>query len=1361
MAEIRLSKLTKQFSVGLARLVNFLNENGACVELNPNAKVSDEYLPLIEARFGDDIMLRSDAHKVTIKLKEIISMGAKEKAAPIPEDETPNLVNLDKGNSLKIVDKIDLSQFDKAKKNDPVRNDAMVITSVSFPGGVVVGPFNKYKKGILLPQHITSGGSPISMAWLKKHVLRFKVGDVLSASVIPEYSQGSTAFLTCDIGKPDESLNAIYATLNVGELYFVRKVEETPNYYFVEVADFFFKGVILKSQFEEDPWANSSYTEVQLADKGSASLDLLYFCKPLANEEENREIDIDKLVAGLLNENELEVIEEEDLEIIKHLLTVAPSINRSNKGQLSEAIYCRIPEDSPMTMYLKSHPGYLINQTFWLNSYPLKETGETRLVLFQTNPTIIIELEQVDEYQFKVAKFESNLGYETKKSVRRHNRHATLMISSSNLHFLTRYEAVPSSFRTSRVIDIVEKLSDFNNRIQKSIAEKLTARTKSSAKDYVTLTNYLKYQRERELERSDEIVNISKAQISLAAGASIGSSTALKVDILPNQLDVLLGDLDESANNIHVSVLDDNDEEQYNAQIQTNGIDYYLQFNHGHIEMSPLLDGFNIKRRVNTKHLEIQIRALEGFVQRDSLDIYQALISNRLAPTKEDSYKGIKFINPIFEKATEDNHQPDAVRKALGNQNLVLIQGPPGTGKTTIIVEIINQLVKEGKKVLVCSQAHAAVANIYDRLDTTSIDVLRIDDQGDLENVSKDFDAKVYSLFLDNNDSLINDLIVGKPAEEVSRQIETYTYASSETTAKYQKCHKHIQTYFVDQKGINPKDVSNLVEELKEDTTYVTGLMLDTQMYRSKDVVMGTCIGVGMNKVLKQKAVRFDTVIIDEAGKANLAETIVPMQLGDRYILVGDHKQLPPFIDRQEIQEYANYGSIQKGKEETDEGYDVNQIVNSLSNSLFADFYDHPCFPPENKVTLNYQFRMNPEIGQYISDLFYEGVLQSGPGTEKQTISIDGYPNAVTFVDTTTKKLSVENDPRETSIDNGSVYNEREISIICDDILPSVSSTIECNPELKLGIITPYKLQYYKLKEHLRGTPYERCVFTIDSIQGSEFDIVIFSFVRSFPRGSNKTVGFLDDMRRLNVSLSRAKKKLILVGNLNTLSRPEAHNDYRIPGMVNPVEVFNSIATNVMKIGDLTDVEKFLRKEPAVGTIFKDCPCFISGKAIVFQLNLGVEELSFPMAKFTDEPITTVDIVYKGVNKENGKPIFRAYNKFYGQLAEKYNSGDMTTGVISCEESVTKIVVDGVSKILSSKLAGSFSFKDGENIEVIVKFDEEQEKFKFDLTQATMKQHSIKASYFDASIVEILEYPFVKIGFDDGSIMTVGKALCA
>ena len=88
MAEIRLSKLTKQFSIGLARLVDFLNEKGANVEMNPNAKVSDEYLPAIEAKFGEDQKLKADSEKVTIKLKEIIEMGSKKKSTP-EEEEAP------------------------------------------------------------------------------------------------------------------------------------------------------------------------------------------------------------------------------------------------------------------------------------------------------------------------------------------------------------------------------------------------------------------------------------------------------------------------------------------------------------------------------------------------------------------------------------------------------------------------------------------------------------------------------------------------------------------------------------------------------------------------------------------------------------------------------------------------------------------------------------------------------------------------------------------------------------------------------------------------------------------------------------------------------------------------------------------------------------------------------------------------------------------------------------------------------------------------------------------------------------------------------------------------------------------------
>lgn len=160
-----------------------------------------------------------------------------------------------------------------------------------------------------------------------------------------------------------------------------------------------------------------------------------------------------------------------------------------------------------------------------------------------------------------------------------------------------------------------------------------------------------------------------------------------------------------------------------------------------------LAGGIYLRRRANTKHLEIQRLALNEFVRKDSLGIYQDLINDRLTPINVSQYDSLQYVNPIFDMAGDDNNQTLAVKKALANENVLLIQGHPGTGKTTIIVEIINQLVKEGKKVLVCSQAHAAVANIYDRLDKQNLDILRLEDAKEISVSTKNFDAKVFSFF--------------------------------------------------------------------------------------------------------------------------------------------------------------------------------------------------------------------------------------------------------------------------------------------------------------------------------------------------------------------------------------------------------------------------------------------------------------------------------------------------------------------------------------------------------------------------------------------------------------------------------------
>jgi superfamily I DNA and/or RNA helicase len=260
---------------------------------------------------------------------------------------------------------------------------------------------------------------------------------------------------------------------------------------------------------------------------------------------------------------------------------------------------------------------------------------------------------------------------------------------------------------------------------------------------------------------------------------------------------------------------------------------------------------------------------------------------------------------------------------------------------------------------------------------------------------------------------------------------------------------------------------------------------------------MGTCIGVGMDRGLKQSGMVFDTVIIDEAGKANLAETAVPMQLGKKYILVGDQRQLPPYVDKDEISSFIKETSIQ--------GLTQESVVSAISYSLFEDFLEDDRFPSESTIQLNYQYRMNPEIASYVSDLFYDKTLKNGHGTEKQTCPLDEFSDAVTFIDTSVyNRVGEKNIAYEEKDSSEGYYNPYEIEIFRNRILPNLIRLKKSNEVISVGIITPYRSQRQYLLKELLHTPLEGSVYTIDSIQGTEFDIVVISLVRAFSSQSKK-----------------------------------------------------------------------------------------------------------------------------------------------------------------------------------------------------------------------------------------------------------------
>ena len=168
----------------------------------------------------------------------------------------------------------------------------------------------------------------------------------------------------------------------------------------------------------------------------------------------------------------------------------------------------------------------------------------------------------------------------------------------------------------------------------------------------------------------------------------------LQVDVQNDEVNTLMGLLEEENSAPHVAVVDDNGNEMLTGVLDTDGEGFILRSDHDHVDWTEYLNsGIRLQHRANIKHIQIQMNAIEDFIRRDSLKIYQDLINNRLETPDMSKAEGVIYKNPLFNTSAGNNTQSEAVKKALGNKNVLLIQGPPGTGKTTIIVEIIEQLV--------------------------------------------------------------------------------------------------------------------------------------------------------------------------------------------------------------------------------------------------------------------------------------------------------------------------------------------------------------------------------------------------------------------------------------------------------------------------------------------------------------------------------------------------------------------------------------------------------------------------------------------------------------------------------------------
>lgn len=748
---------------------------------------------------------------------------------------------------------------------------------------------------------------------------------------------------------------------------------------------------------------------------------------------------------------------------------------------------------------------------------------------------------------------------------------------------------------------------------------------------------------------------------------------------------------------------------------------YTITFNKP-IKLELLDKGFYLDKRISKKQFQIQRGIIQDFLDKKiKIDHIEALLvkPDRI---KTPILKPIQFKNEDLtrtEKEDSTNNQVKAVKKAVGNQNIFLIQGPPGTGKTTVIAEIIQQLVEKGEKILVSGQNHVAVDNVLEKLSQFHhLNLLRVGnpDRIDKQLLRYCIDNLVEDYKIDYKSFISNQLLIAKEylknrnfgfqKDILNKSLNQFINSLIVEYGVLKDVYK--QRHFILLDGLSElseTEIEKTIELLKkwiDESNNEYEILLKPLIYNSIDVVFATCIGIKSDDIFKDKNFKFDTVIIDEAGKANIAESLVAIELGQKVILVGDQKQLPPYMDSSLIDkaDKSSFPNTVYGADFLEE-----EILHALKFSFFefiVNRIDTEQFPKDNMEMLNYQHRMHPNIGEFVSESFYDGEVKMGNRTHLNRIEMPSpFNKEIVFFDTSNSKNPFEQN------DGFSAKNNTEAVTISEIILPKIFES-EVNPS-NIAIIAPYKSQVANIKNYINKS--ESCKFknidvsTLDSFQGKEYDIIIFSFTRSsdhskapIENGNRKyaKVGFLDDARRLNVAFSRAKRKLILIGNSKTLIDSKSHFDK----VFNYTKLFRTLVGlskkeeigNFINAADVYDFkspfelfcEKYKEGDSTVGR-FKGIGKNQKGIFGLFLTIDGVDCLlhyslmpkhlkenldSLAVSTEMDVIIVSIDIDDKRVtikfNKRN-KNITRANNEKWMATIHKYKKGDFVNGTIEKE----------------------------------------------------------------------------------------------
>ena len=502
------------------------------------------------------------------------------------------------------------------------------------------------------------------------------------------------------------------------------------------------------------------------------------------------------------------------------------------------------------------------------------------------------------------------------------------------------------------------------------------------------------------------------------------------------------------------------------------------------------------KVRIDLYANDITFRRMEDNLKHLSLKGKNAL-EYMLSDRNPKKNRPTPYIAYIDENLNES--QKNAIENGLSCENFFLIHGPFGTGKTRTLVELISQETRQNHKVLATAESNAAVDNILERLmENKKLNLTRL---GHPQRVSKHNITQTLAYKVENHK-------LNKKIKKIYKKIDNLIEkrrVHTKPTPQYRRGYGDYDILHNASKGKGGRGISvdkmksmakwieinQEIDEAHDEIKRIENRMIK-DIVETSDVILATNSSAALESIARTK---FDVAIIDEASQATIPSVLIPIAKAHRFILAGDHKQLPPTI--------------------------ISDRAGELEKTLFEELIK--LYPFKSQL-LNVQYRMNSLLMKFPNEEFYNNNLKSDSSVDEINIndilSSNKNEEAMLFIDTSKVIDNEENHLK----DSKSIINEVEAEIAIKTANNYLNNGIE---EEDIGIISPYADQVKIIQNQ---TPVE--VKTVDGFQGREKEIIIISTVRS---NNNGNIGFLKDLRRLNVAITRAKRKLIIIGNKNTL----------------------------------------------------------------------------------------------------------------------------------------------------------------------------------------------------------------------------------